>query len=50
MNMDGGASGRLPSLPDGHGPPQDCVGHLRGCGLQAIMTYMHHIKPGLVRP
>jgi hypothetical protein len=50
MNVAGGASGHLLSIPDGHNPPQDCVGKLRGCGLQAIMTHRHHIKPGLVRP
>jgi hypothetical protein len=48
MNVDGAASSHLPSVPDGRHSPQDCVGNLRVYGLQAILTHMHHIKPGLV--
>ena len=50
MTVAGGVSGHLPCNPDGDSPPQDCVGKRRGCGLQAIMTQMHHIKPGLSDP
>jgi hypothetical protein len=50
MNVDGGASGHWPAIPDGHGPPQNWVSKLRVCELHAIMTHRHHIKPGLVQP
>jgi hypothetical protein len=50
MNVDGGASGHLPSLPDGHDPTQDCVGQLRECEPKAIMTHIHHLNPGWSNP
>jgi hypothetical protein len=50
MNVDGRASGHLPSIPDAHGLPQDGVGKVRVYGWRAILTHRHHLTPGLVRP
>jgi hypothetical protein len=50
MNVGGGASGHLPSIPDRHGPPQDCLGKLRVYGWRAILTHRHYIKPARFDP